>query len=72
MDRPRQGMLVIATAQHMTSPAGTLVGTVEKLDGSICWFREPGGDLNQIIWKFSDGPNTWHEFARQPGKETQK
>ena len=62
--KPHPGCRIIASAQHMTETPGTLLGWCEKVDGNICIFKPVCSDqLDRFIWRHSDGPNTWHEYA---------
>lgn len=44
---------------------GREVGTVDHLDGNLCWVNYDDGTRNPFIWRFRDGLNAMHDW---PGK----
>lgn len=44
---------------------GREVGTVDHVDGNLCWVKYDDGTANPFIWRFRDGLNALHDW---PGK----
>lgn len=47
---------------------GREVGTVDHLDGNLCWVRYDDGTTNPFIWRFRDGLNALHDWPGKAGR----
>ncbi|WP_243723495.1 hypothetical protein, partial [Pseudomonas aeruginosa] len=62
--KPMRGCRIFASEQHMTKPAGELIGWCEKVDGNICIFKPPcSHELDRFIWRHKDGLNPWYLYS---------
>jgi hypothetical protein len=52
--KPRVGDPVTYKGEH--------VGTVTRVEGSLCWRTYPDGEVLPFIWCFKDGLNTLHDW----------
>lgn len=57
-NKPQVGQPVTYRGEH--------VGTVQRVDGNLCWVNYPTG-TEPFIWRFNDGLNQLHDWPSKIG-----